>query len=478
MRNIVVFLTAANLLGGCGSLSPYVENSVPRPGTARDASGAPVFQSDNSTLVTTYVSVPAAREYGRFLQDAYRQKARTALQLKATYDIGLLSMATTGIGLAAVGTAKEAAAILGLSSGAVSIFGNRYLNVYQRRAYFQGALAIECIIGQTANATTIDAPVLRVQSAINQTRTALSLYAAARNGVLAALQSSPPADVSRIAADTNLIMESAKADIALGNEYLQTASPLGQYTLSKIESIRLLVDQTVAESEPNILQLNTDIRTTLIGTKDLVVTIPDEKLTALSAPTESTAPAGSDAVVSRAFSNLSVAERRLAERQNALINSLNDLAGRKVTIEKDRFQACYLDANSRQLAGFEPPPDPDDGRPREPGDDGDEPARIVKNSVYFVQRHLKAEAEAAGRPKYDPGALDGVMGAKTRTAIINYVVDNFNQVSVSDDLRENLELNSVDDVKNYYADSSNDDIVRYDANIISAIIEDFDISTN
>jgi hypothetical protein len=280
LRGVALLVAVTIGATGC-SINPYVEPQLERPGLERDANSDPVY-GPGQTIETTPVTVTQVREYARSLQDAYRKAAAGQSQSQTVLDLTTVALAASAIGLAATGGRPETAGLLGLSAGAINLLGNRLLVATRKRIYFQGALALECVIGAAVAHPLANA---RVQSAAVE----IELFAARTDElevVLDAFESAvgvyreevergdiAPSRRSRarrelgsaqgVIEDTRRVLTRARLIQATATALIARIDPLAQILLSKVEQIRLQVDAEVAKSEPDLLTYNDALKALL-----------------------------------------------------------------------------------------------------------------------------------------------------------------------------------------------------------------------
>lgn len=261
-----LLLVLAGLVVGCAA-DPYIQAEVPRPGLLRDANGVVVKNAWNE-IQPQHVSVPVAREYARLLQDAYRRNAGQQSALRVGLDTTLLGAAAAAIAIAATGGRAETAGLIGISGGALGVAGSRWLNPVHRRIYFQGALALECVVAAATKNQQPNMEVFAITSSINSLNNAILRLEAAATGMESRLAVEPPA--AQIAAAVRGRVALARFQAARLRQFATAAAafadeaaPLGQILLSKTEEIRIRVDAEVAKSEPDLLGYNEGLQKVL-----------------------------------------------------------------------------------------------------------------------------------------------------------------------------------------------------------------------
>ena len=261
------------LVGGCAT-SPYVEPNYPRPGLARqiDQGALVVVRDQDQQPITRHVSVSQAREYGRALQDAYRAAAASESQQRRLADFGVIGSAATALGIVATGGHAKTAGALGISAGGLSVLTDRYLDATRRKIYFQGALALECVIGMTVVNPTFNSEAIAVASTMRATHQFADHFRDAIRVVQTRLRDlgeehddlKPHIQRDIAKAETQL----TKGEIIIrgAEELLDALDPVGQILLSKIEEIRIRVDTEVAKREPDLLDYNEALKKVLAST--------------------------------------------------------------------------------------------------------------------------------------------------------------------------------------------------------------------
>ena len=324
-RHCVVGCMCVALIGGC-TANPYVEPTYPRPGLARKVDqGVLVVDRDRDQQpITRHVSVSQAREYGRALQDAYRAAAASESQQRQLADFGVIGSAATALGIVATGGHGKTASALGISAGGLSVLADRYLDATRRKIYFQGALALECVIGITSANPTFNVEVIGVSSTMPEIYQAAEDLRVAKETLVQNLKNEDPKG--------GLFEDVRKAEMALtrsdiilrgSRELLDALDPLGQIVLSKIEEIRIRVDSEVAKREPDLLDYNEALKGVLASTPSGFTT---PQITAPSIPDE--IPYSSAETIHDLHSYLTIPHQEMVNKSNRLHESLSSFLSR------------------------------------------------------------------------------------------------------------------------------------------------------
>ncbi|MEQ9641472.1 MAG: hypothetical protein RIM84_15725 [Alphaproteobacteria bacterium] len=337
-------LALAAVLASC-TAAPYVEPEVPRPGLMRKADGT-IHKSRQHEIQPVPVTVPVAREYARLLQDAYRRAAGQQSALRVALDTTLIGAAATAIAIAATGGSAETAGLIGIGGGALGVAGSRWLNATHRRIYFQGALALECVITAgikdlrpQAKSVELKLDILNLEAWAGRVEVAAREFGAtppqnAADSLAIDAAAQQIADAQREVARLRIVAAAAR-------EFLDQADPLGQLLLSKTEEIRIRVDAEVAKAEPDLLGYNEALKgllqTAPSGTGSKADTAGGKKAPKVqdSAPFRGESPA-----VTKARQKL---EETLDEAQAAERSLLDNMGTfQPTTIPANLFSDCAL----------------------------------------------------------------------------------------------------------------------------------------
>lgn len=153
--SISVSIIAASIaLTGCG-LNPYVSAKVPRPGLSTGDVQAilngQAFQPGSSNIITKPVSIEAAAQYGRFLQDAYGDALAVRARQRRGSNLATIWTGITTLGLEAVDTGGDTTLITGLTASALGISNQSLLTRNHEAAYSLGARQVGCVLTAATN---------------------------------------------------------------------------------------------------------------------------------------------------------------------------------------------------------------------------------------------------------------------------------------------------------------------------------------
>ena len=288
---IVVGLTAL-LVSGC-AVNPYVEPEMNRPGVVWVKSDDVWNKKEDGQggVESRHVTVDQAVLYARSLQDAYRKASAGISRARTGLDALVIGSAVTATGMAVSGGDPETAGLIGLGAATLGFSGDRFLVPIRKRIYFQGALALECVIGAASASSIEGIRSLELSVAEEKVKAALAKveadlqefeeHRAAYEENDKELSKSGRRLLFAAFNGANSSIRIANATLRVVNQTKSRIDPLGSILISKVEGIRIRVDAEVARQEPDLIgyadalrgvlnatpgsAVSNDIRTNLLG---------------------------------------------------------------------------------------------------------------------------------------------------------------------------------------------------------------------
>ncbi|WP_284386891.1 hypothetical protein [Algimonas ampicilliniresistens] len=316
---------AALILSGCAS-GPYVQPDIPRPGMQfsndadRKALGKKLgveFQSGSTNVETKPISYQAADQYGRFLIDAYNNALQASAQKRRGANLGSIWGGLVALGLEATDNGGDTALITGLSASGLGISSRVLISPSHEAAYSLGARQVICVL----SAATDNRPQGTEFDRIEKMKAILSEYQQEYNDVvdsfrsefsdliydatddasgvidqairdseatakrrstqdkpvepeipISARESLLESFVSQIEAiratnnipqpDASLAADRAKSEV---DALLQDYDRLGAQLFNRIETVRMQVNDAVRRTQPDLIQLNDNLRASVDG---------------------------------------------------------------------------------------------------------------------------------------------------------------------------------------------------------------------
>lgn len=261
-------LGAAMMAQGC---SPFVTPDAPRPGFAPSPELSRELDAQRfeyvpgtTSIRTTYVSLGAARAYAQFVQDSYQSALERQSRVRMAVNVAALGTALASVGIAlTAGVDADALIYTTLATAGLGIGGQFLITRAHETAYALGAKAVGCVVTAATDLRPASLPLLQVQVAQAQLRSAAQAHAAAVDAAqtaAAALNAPPPPAHSALLAREQTRQQTATFLLAFGDAYLSTADVLGEQLVNRVEEIRLAVNDAVRRAEPDVITLDRGLR--------------------------------------------------------------------------------------------------------------------------------------------------------------------------------------------------------------------------
>lgn len=316
---------AALILSGCAS-GPYVQPDIPRPGMQfsndadRKALGKKLgveFEVDSSNVKSSPISYEAADQYGRFLIDAYNNALQASAQKRRGANLGSIWGGLVALGLEATDNGGDTAFITGLSASGLGISSRVLISPSHEAAYSLGARQVICVL----SAATDNRPQGTEFVRIEKMKAVLAGYQQEYNNAMDDFKSEfddliydareeasrvidqairdSEATAKRLTTqdklvdpeipkslgkreqnlfeeqieairkandipqpDANLAVDRAKNEV---DALLQNYDRLGAQLFNRIETIRMQVNDAVRRTQPDLIQLNDNLRASVDG---------------------------------------------------------------------------------------------------------------------------------------------------------------------------------------------------------------------
>lgn len=316
---------AALILSGCAS-GPYVQPDIPRPGMQfsndadRKALGKKLgveFEVDSSNVKSSPISYQAADQYGRFLIDAYNNALQASAQKRRGANLGSIWGGLVALGLEATDNGGDTALITGLSASGLGISSRVLISPSHEAAYSLGARQVICVLSAATDNRPQGTEFVRIEKmkavlagyqqeyndAMDDFKSEFSdlIYDATddASGVIdqairdseatakrrstqdkpvepeipiTARESLLESFVSQIEAiratnnipqpDASLAADRAKSEV---DALLQDYDRLGAQLFNRIETVRMQVNDAVRRTQPDLIQLNDNLRASVDG---------------------------------------------------------------------------------------------------------------------------------------------------------------------------------------------------------------------
>ena len=279
------------IVSGCAVTNPFVGPDMLRPDMVwkkDDRSKIYMPERDTNGLYKpNAVSVEQARLYARALQDAYREAATGQVKTRVVLDGIAIVSAATAVGMAATGGSAKTAGLLGLGAGTLMLASDQFLIATRKRIWFQGALALECVIaaantvsGVELSHVLLDTKLQLLRTANSSLESALSRFKKQRSGI--GLSGSDQTKADQTVTDAQNILDEGKAIATTVGGSKDRLNTMGQVLLSKVIEIRLRVETEIAKTEPDLLSYDQALKRLLANTQPGFLS--EDELALLKAP--------------------------------------------------------------------------------------------------------------------------------------------------------------------------------------------------
>lgn len=325
---------AALILSGCAS-GPYVQPDIPRPGMQfsndadRKALGKKLgveFEVDSSNVKSSPISYEAADQYGRFLIDAYNNALQASAQKRRGANLGSIWGGLVALGLEATDNGGDTALITGLSASGLGISSRVLISPSHEAAYSLGARQVICVLSAATDSRPKGTEFVRIEksksilaqyqqdykvaesSFRSELDNRINQATKAASGTISQAIKDSDAKAKRLSTkdkpveaeiteslgkiqqnqfeeridairnkydipqpDANLAADRAKSEI---DALLQDYDRLGAQLFNRIETIRMQVNDAVRRTQPDLIQLNDNLRASVDGGLALLIYRP------------------------------------------------------------------------------------------------------------------------------------------------------------------------------------------------------------
>ncbi len=369
-KGLWCLLTIMSLLSSGCSVGPYVSADTPRPGLVPNESQAKALESSayrytpgTTNLETVYVTVGAAKAYGRFLQDAYERALERRALARSGINLGILGTALTALGLKVDSQNDSSVVTLGLIAAGLGIGSQFLLTKDHEAAYSLGAQAIGCVITTATDAEPSTAALTPVEVAIAGYRGKVVAYDQAIARAVAVAMSDAhgalPANILMWKDDAERKLSAAYLNLEIASNYLRKANVLGEQLLNKIEDVRWQVNDAVRRAEPDVLVLNDKLRSQVTaGLSSVGGVIPSragENLVQAESTGGHSMSYGSQAVAD-AVAAADLAGNAVEAAAVDLKKALNDAGNVRVVFSAGAFAGCPFGGGGQQTGRLQVTP--------------------------------------------------------------------------------------------------------------------------